>query len=145
MLWVGHTSFSLKSGDSVCTIFQPESFMRLSRPQVEPCPKVKTQERKVDLWPAKAEFILRTQIYAVYADHFARAGCAPSATNADLRRSDRAYVKYEHSYNTPTFTLTFARLLKLCCPGNSDAGLSLANSPRPLRIRPTQAFTQDIK
>ena len=48
-------------------------------------------------------FILRTQIYAVYADHFARVGRALSATNADLRRSDRADVKYKHSYNnTPT-------------------------------------------
>ena len=62
----------------------------------------------------KAGFILRTQIYAVYADHFARVGRALAATNADLRRSDRADVKYKHSYNTPTFTLTFARLLKLC-------------------------------
>ena len=31
-----------------------------------------------------------------------------SATNADLRRSDRADSVYKHSYNTPTFTLTFA-------------------------------------
>ena len=58
-----------------------------------------------------------------------------SATNADLRGSDRADAEYKHSYNTPTFTLTFARLLKLCWPGNVDAGLPLANSPRPLRIR----------
>ena len=62
----------------------------------------------------KAGFILRTQIYAVYADHCAHVGRVFSATNADLRRSDRADAEYKHSYNTPTFTLTFARLLKLC-------------------------------
>ena len=37
-----------------------------------------------------------------------------SSTNADLRRSDRADGKYKHSYNTPTFTMNCARLLKLC-------------------------------
>ena len=62
----------------------------------------------------KAGFILRTQIYAVYADHFAHVGRVFSAINADLRRSDRADAEYKHSYNTPTFTLTYARLLKLC-------------------------------
>ena len=64
----------------------------------------------------KAWFILRTQIYAVclYADHFPHVGRVFSATNADLRRSDRTDAEYKHSYNTPNFTLTFARLLKLC-------------------------------
>ncbi len=66
----------------------------------------------------KAGFIPRTQIYAVYADHFAHVGRVFSATNADLRRSDRRSDRtdadYKHSYNTPNFTLTFARLLKLC-------------------------------
>ena len=64
------------------------------------------------------------QIYAVYADHFAHVVHVFSATNADLRRSDRADAEYKHSYNTQTFMLTFARLLKLCWPGNVDAGLS---------------------
>ena len=50
----------------------------------------------------------------MYADHFAHVGRVFSATNADLRRSDRADAEYKHFYNTPTFTLTFARLLKLC-------------------------------
>ena len=84
---------------------------------------------------SEAGFILRTQIYAVYADHFVHVERVFSATNADLRRSDHADAEYKHSYNTPTSTLTFARLLKLCWPGNVDAGLSLANSLRPLRIR----------
>ena len=75
------------------------------------------------------------QIYAVDADHFAHMGRVFSATNADLRRSDRADAEYKHSYNTPTFTLTVAHLLKLCWRGKVDAGLSLANSPRHLRIR----------
>ena len=87
------------------------------------------------IFVTKAGFILRTQIYALYADHFAHVGRVFSATNADLRRSDRADAEYKHSYNMPTFTLTFARLLKLCWPGNVDAGLSLAKSPRPLPIR----------
>ena len=63
---------------------------------------------------SKAGFILRTQIYAVYAAHFAHVGHVFSATNSDLRRSDRADAEYKHSYNTPTFTLTFSRLFKLC-------------------------------
>ena len=54
------------------------------------------------------------EIYAVYADHFAHVGRVFSAINADLRRSDRPDAEYKHSYNTPTFTLTFVRLLKLC-------------------------------
>ena len=62
----------------------------------------------------KAGFILRTKIYAVYADHFAHVGRVFSATNADLRRSDRADGKYKHSYNTPTFKMNCACLLKLC-------------------------------
>ena len=32
-----------------------------------------------------------------------------SATNADLRHSDGADAEYKHYYNTPSFTLTFAR------------------------------------
>ena len=63
---------------------------------------------------SKAGFILRTKIYAVYADHFAHVGRVFSATNADLRRSEREYGKYKHSYNTPTFTMDCARLSKLC-------------------------------
>ena len=63
----------------------------------------------------------------------------------DLRRSDRADGKYKRSHKTPTFTLTFARLLKLYWPGNVAAELSLANSPRSLRITTTRAFTRDIK
>ena len=63
--------------------------------------------------PSEAGFILRKQIYAIYADHFAHVGRAFSATNADLRRSDRADAEYKHSYNTLSFTLSFARLLKL--------------------------------
>ena len=66
-----------------------------------------------------------------------------SVTNTDLRRSDRADAEYKRSHKTPTLTLTFASLLKLCWPENVDAELSLANNPRPLYI--TQAFTQDIK
>ncbi len=62
--------------------------------------------------PHKAGFILRTKIYAVYADHFAHVGRVFSATNADLRRSDRADGKYKHSYNTPTFTMNCARIFK---------------------------------
>ena len=42
----------------------------------------------------KAGFILRTQIYAVYADYFAHVGRVFSATNADLCRSDRADTEY---------------------------------------------------
>ena len=42
----------------------------------------------------KAVFILRTQIYAVYADYFAHVGRVFSATNADLRRSGRADTEY---------------------------------------------------
>ena len=68
------------------------------------------------------KFTLRTQIYGVYADHFAHLGRVFSATNADLRRRDRAGAECKHSYN-------IRRLLRV------DAGLSLANSPRPLRIR----------
>ena len=48
----------------------------------------------------KAGFILRTKIYAVYAYHFAHVGRVFSATNADLRRSDRADGSL--SINTPT-------------------------------------------
>ena len=51
----------------------------------------------------KAGFILRTKIYAVYADHFAHVGRVLSATNADLRRSDRADGKYKHSLQYPDF------------------------------------------
>ena len=47
----------------------------------------------------KAGFIPRTQIYGVYADHFAHLGHVFSATNADLRRRDRAGAEYKHSYN----------------------------------------------
>ena len=50
----------------------------------------------------KAGFILRMQIYAVYADHFVDLGRVFSVTNADLRRMDRADAKYKHSYNTRT-------------------------------------------
>ena len=39
---------------------------------------------------SKAGFTLRTQIYGVYADHFAHLGRVFSAINADLRRRDRA-------------------------------------------------------
>ena len=53
---------------------------------------------------AKAGFTLRTQIYGVYADHFAHLGRVFSATNADLRRRDRAGAECKHSYNTPSFT-----------------------------------------
>ena len=52
----------------------------------------------------KAGFTLRAQIYAVYADHFAHLGRVFSATNADLRRSDRADAEYKHSYSTPFFS-----------------------------------------
>ena len=52
----------------------------------------------------KAGFTLRTQIYGVYADHFAHLGRVFSTTNADLRRRDRAGAEYKHSYNTPSFT-----------------------------------------
>ena len=47
--------------------------------------------------------ILRTQIYTIYADYFAHVGRVFSATNADLRRSDRADGKYKQSYNTTSF------------------------------------------
>ena len=60
----------------------------------------------------KAGFILRTQIYAVYADHFAHVGLVFSATNADLRCSYCSDAEYRHPYNTPTFTLTFAPLFE---------------------------------
>ena len=66
--------------------------------------------------------LLRTQIYAVYADTFAHLGRVFSATNADLRRRDHADAEY---LNTPTIRR----------PGDVDAGLSLANSPRLLRTR----------
>ena len=69
----------------------------------------------------KAGFTLRTQIYGVYADHFAHLGRVFSATNADLRRG----IAQVPSVNTPTIR----RLLRV------DAGLSLANSPQPMRIR----------
>ena len=52
---------------------------------------------------SKAGFILWTQIYGVYADHFAHLGRVFSATNADLRRRDLAGAEYNHSYNTPTW------------------------------------------
>ena len=52
----------------------------------------------------KAGFILRTQIYGAYADHFAHLGRVFSATNADLRRKDRSGAECKHSYNTPSFT-----------------------------------------
>ena len=43
---------------------------------------------------------------------------ALSVTNTDLHHSDRAdadsFAEYEHFHQTPTFTLTFARLLKFC-------------------------------
>ena len=42
----------------------------------------------------RAGFILRMQIYAVYADHFAHLGRVFSVTNADLRRRDRADAEY---------------------------------------------------
>ena len=61
-----------------------------------------------------AGFILRTKIYAVYADYFAHVGRVLSAIYAYLRRSDRADGKYKHFYNKPTFTMNCARLLKLC-------------------------------
>ena len=51
-----------------------------------------------------AGFTLRTQIYGAYADHFAHSGRVFSATNADLRRRDRAGAECKHSYNTPSFT-----------------------------------------
>ena len=41
---------------------------------------------------------------------FAHVGRVFLATKSDLRRSDHADAEYKHSYNTPTFTLTFARL-----------------------------------
>ena len=53
--------------------------------------------RHAELAKSKAGFILRTKIYAVYADHFAHVGRVFSATNADLRRSHRADGKYKHS------------------------------------------------
>ena len=40
----------------------------------------------------------------MYADHFAHLGRVFLATNADLRRRDRAGAEYKHSYNTPSFT-----------------------------------------
>ena len=92
----------------------------------EVAPTTETATAPIERGENKAGFILRTKIYAVYADHFAHVGCVFSATNADLRRSDRADGKYKHSYNTPTFTMNCAPLLKLCWPGNVDAGLSLA-------------------
>ena len=52
----------------------------------------------------KAGFTLRTQIYGAYADHFAHLGSVFSATNADLRRRDRAGGECKHSYNAPSFT-----------------------------------------
>ena len=70
----------------------------------------------------KAGFTLRTQIYGAYADHFAHLGRVFSATNADLRRRDRAGAEY---LNTPAIR----RILRV------DAGLPLANSPQPMRIR----------
>ena len=62
----------------------------------------------------KAGFIRRTKIYAVYADHFAHVGRVFSATNADLRRSDRADGKYKHSYNTPTFMMNGHKICHQC-------------------------------
>ena len=56
----------------------------------------------------KAGFILRTKIYAVSADHFAHMGRVFSATNADLRRSDRADGKYSEA-----------------APANGESGISL--------------------
>ena len=70
---------------------------------------------------SKAGFTLRTQIYAVYADHRGHLGRVFSATNADLR----VVIAQVPSINTPTIR----RLLRV------DAGLPLANNPRPLRIR----------
>ena len=68
-------------------------------------------------YETKAGFILRMQIYAVYADHFAHVGRVFLAT---LLQHANVYADL-----CPPFEalLTWKR------------GLSLANSPRPLRIR----------
>ncbi len=47
------------------------------------------------------------------------------------RRSDCADGKYKHAYNTPTFPMNCARLLKLCWPANVDVGLPLAKGCFP--------------
>ena len=70
----------------------------------------------------KAGFTLRTQIYGAYADHFAHLGRVFSATNMPIYAVGIAQVP---SVNTPTIR----RLLRV------DAGLSMVNSPQPMRIR----------
>ena len=64
-------------------------------------------------------FILRMQIYAVYADHFAHLGRVFSVTNADLRRRELAGGEYKHSYNTRTYaprsTQEYKRHYALIC------------------------------
>ena len=54
-------------------------------------------------WTSTVGFTLQTQIYGV---DFAHLGRVFSATNADLRRRDRAGAECKHSgsYNTPSFT-----------------------------------------
>ena len=63
---------------------------------------------KLLLWPFTYVYswlgrvILRTPIYGVIHRPCCVRSVQLSATNDDLRRSDRANVKYTHSYNTPS-------------------------------------------
>ena len=63
--------------------------------------------RQIGLRPYEDGCIIRTQVYAVYADHFAHVGRVFSATNAHLRRSYRVDAEYIHFHQTPDFYAGF--------------------------------------